>query len=103
MTFCGNHNYIVKYKLHVIVIDKQMGQHQSTNNGQVSKNSRALSSTTAKDDLTIAQPCLENFYDLNEFPPEVGVQILSKLNATDLCLASCVWKDLSENETLWRK
>ena len=48
-------------------------------------------------------PNLEKFNDLTQLPPEVAVQILSNLNATDLCLASCVWKDLAENELLWKK
>lgn len=44
----------------------------------------------------------ESFQDLKEFPPEIALSILSNLNATDLCLASCVWQDLAEDELLWR-
>jgi hypothetical protein len=29
--------------------------------------------------------------DLDAIPPELSLQILKYLNATDLCLASCVW------------
>ena len=46
---------------------------------------------------------VESFNDLKEFPPEVALSILSNLNATDLCLASCVWQDLAEDEVLWRR
>uniref|UniRef100_H2YEC0 SEC7 domain-containing protein n=1 Tax=Ciona savignyi TaxID=51511 RepID=H2YEC0_CIOSA len=44
---------------------------------------------------------LDNFVDLDLLPPELGIQILQNLNATDLCLASCVWGDLANNESLW--
>ncbi|XP_078355947.1 F-box only protein 8-like, partial [Oculina patagonica] len=45
---------------------------------------------------------LETFPDLSNFPPEVAVSVLSHLNATDLCLAACVWKHLADNELLWQ-
>ena len=45
---------------------------------------------------------LESFNDLKELPPEIALSILSNLNATDLCLASCVWSDLAEDEVLWK-
>nr|XP_026696392.1 F-box only protein 8 [Ciona intestinalis] len=44
---------------------------------------------------------LNNFVDLDLLPPELGIQILQNLNATDLCLASCVWTDLANDERLW--
>jgi len=44
---------------------------------------------------------LENFVDLNLLPPELALQILKNLNATDLCLASCVWSNLANDEILW--
>ena len=44
----------------------------------------------------------KTFYDLSKFPPEIAISILSNLNATDLCLASCVWKELGEDDVLWR-
>lgn len=46
---------------------------------------------------------LESFPDLSNFPPEVAVSVLSHLNATDLCLAACVWKHLADNELLWQR
>ena len=46
---------------------------------------------------------LETFPDLSNFPPEVAVCVLSHLNATDLCLAACVWKHLADNELLWQR
>jgi len=46
---------------------------------------------------------LQSFKDIAEFPPEIALSVLSNLNATDLCLASCVWQDLAEDELLWKK
>ncbi|KAL3320349.1 F-box only protein 8 [Cichlidogyrus casuarinus] len=40
--------------------------------------------------------------DLRKLPPELSLSILSKLNATDLFLASCVWKDLAFDDLLWK-
>ncbi|TNN80701.1 F-box only protein 8 [Liparis tanakae] len=42
------------------------------------------------------------FIDLEMLPHELGVTILSYLNATDLCLAGCVWQDLGHDEYLWQ-
>ncbi|XP_029357125.1 F-box only protein 8 isoform X5 [Echeneis naucrates] len=42
------------------------------------------------------------FIDLEMLPPELGITILSYLNATDLCLAGCVWQDLGNDEYLWQ-
>ena len=39
--------------------------------------------------------------DLSALPPELGLLILSHLNATDLCLAGCVWQNLADVEILW--
>lgn len=44
---------------------------------------------------------LENFVDLDLLPPEVAIEVLKNLNATDLCLAACVWSDLANDEFLW--
>ena len=46
---------------------------------------------------------LKSFPDLSNFPPEVAVSVLSHLNATDLCLAACVWKHFADNELLWQR
>uniref|UniRef100_A0A8C6U320 F-box protein 8 n=1 Tax=Neogobius melanostomus TaxID=47308 RepID=A0A8C6U320_9GOBI len=40
--------------------------------------------------------------DLEMLPPELGITILSYLNATDVCLASCVWRELGNDEYLWQ-
>lgn len=40
--------------------------------------------------------------DLSQLPPELALAILKNLNATDLCLASCVWQTLANDEILWR-
>lgn len=42
------------------------------------------------------------FIDLEMLPPELGITILSYLNATDLCLAGCVWTELGNDEYLWQ-
>ena len=44
----------------------------------------------------------KKFPDLSQLPPELSLLILSKLNATDLYLASCVWNDLASDEILWQ-
>ena len=49
---------------------------------------------------------LKSFHDLVLLPPEVAVQVLSHLDATDLCLASCVnelWCELANVELLWKQ
>lgn len=35
------------------------------------------------------------------WPPELSLTVLSHLNATDLCLASCVWQELAKDQVLW--
>jgi F-box protein 8 len=48
---------------------------------------------------------LESFPDLVTLPPELAVQVLSHLDATDLCLAACVnegWCSLANVELLWK-
>lgn len=42
------------------------------------------------------------FPDLTQLPPELSLAVLSHLNATDLCLAACVWKQLGNDEILWQ-
>lgn len=49
---------------------------------------------------------LKSFPDLVTLPPELAVQVLSHLDATDLCLASCVnegWCSLANVELLWKR
>lgn len=43
-----------------------------------------------------------SYLDLEQLPPEMGIAILSYLDATDLCLASCVWTQLGSDEYLWQ-
>jgi len=47
------------------------------------------------------QDLISRFPDLDKLPPELSIQILSTLNATDLCLAGCVWEELANDELLW--
>uniref|UniRef100_T1IQX0 SEC7 domain-containing protein n=1 Tax=Strigamia maritima TaxID=126957 RepID=T1IQX0_STRMM len=44
----------------------------------------------------------QKFRDLSELPPELGLAVLSHLNATDLCLAACVWQELADDNLLWQ-
>lgn len=44
---------------------------------------------------------LEKCPNLSLLPPELSLQVLSHLNATDLCLAACVWQQLASDEILW--
>jgi len=46
---------------------------------------------------------LKQFPDLSQLPPELGLLVLSHLNATDLCLAACVWQNLANDEILWHR
>lgn len=49
---------------------------------------------------------LKSFPDLVTLPPELAVEVLSHLDATDLCLASCVnelWWSLANVDPLWKK
>lgn len=59
------------------------------------RRSRGLRSTKKKSSI------IENFPDLHLLPPEIGLEVLKNLNATDLCLAACVWSDLANDEALW--
>jgi len=42
------------------------------------------------------------FPDLANLPPEIGLEVLKNLNATDLCLAACVWHQLANDQLLWQ-
>ena len=54
--------------------------------------------------LPTARKCHTGFKfpDLEAMPPELSLQILKNLNATDLCLAACVWTSLANDDTLWQ-
>ena len=44
----------------------------------------------------------QNTGDKSEFLEEVSLKILNYLNATDLCLAACVWSSLANDDCLWQ-
>lgn len=44
---------------------------------------------------------ITRFPNIENLPPELSLNILSHLNATDLCLAACVWENLANDEILW--
>lgn len=43
-----------------------------------------------------------SFPNLATLPPEMAQFVLSHLNATDLCLAACVWNQLGNDDLLWQ-
>lgn len=43
-----------------------------------------------------------SFPNLATLPPEMAQFVLSHLNATDLCLAACVWNQLANDDLLWQ-
>lgn len=43
-----------------------------------------------------------SFPNLATLPPEMAQFVLSYLNATDLCLAACVWHELGNDDLLWQ-
>ena len=49
--------------------------------------------------VVVSEP---QFSDLNRLPPELALTVLANLNATDLCLASCVWQQLASDNILWQ-
>ncbi len=54
----------------------------------------------------VRQGRMKSFPDLVTLPPELAVQVLSHLDATDLCLASCVnevWSSLANVDPLWKR
>ncbi|CAH8854079.1 unnamed protein product [Trichobilharzia szidati] len=54
------------------------------------------------EDITNNPQWPSKFVDLHHLPAELALNVLSRLNATDLYLASCVWYDLAYDEVLWR-
>ena len=56
---------------------------------------------TARSSPCTPSPLPEKFYDLRSLPPEISMRILGFLDATDLCLAACVW-ELADDEHLWK-
>ena len=54
------------------------------------------------EDNPITEQEEEKFPDLSNLPPELAMNVLKHLNATDLCLASCVWQQLATDNILWQ-
>lgn len=63
----------------------------------LSTDSSTNSSSTENFDKTSLK-----FPSLEEIPTELSLKILTYLNATDLCLAACVWSSLANDDTLWQ-
>ncbi|KAH9527245.1 F-box only protein 8-like [Dermatophagoides farinae] len=45
---------------------------------------------------------LDKLPDLASWPPELSLNVLKNLNATELCLAACVWNELGRDDLLWQ-
>ena len=63
--------------------------------------SASISSNVSKSNGVIYKAGVK-FPDLESIPPELSLQILKYLNATDLCLAACVWSSLANDDALWQ-
>lgn len=57
---------------------------------------------SSKQDDILFKATSVKFPDLESIPPELSLQILKYLNATDLCLAACVWSSLANDDILWQ-
>jgi len=55
-----------------------------------------------QEDSSPVEEQAEKFPDLSNLPPELAMNVLKNLNATDLCLASCVWQQLATDNILWQ-
>jgi F-box protein 8 len=76
----------------------------SSSNQNTSQNKSATEKSNnqnGKKSLKKYQACVK-FTDLDLMPPELSLQILKYLNATDLCLAACVWSSLANDDILWQ-
>jgi F-box protein 8 len=79
----------------------------STNNNQTNNNTKNLTnkpkqSSAPLDNKPTYEVSTVVFPDLQTIPPELSLQILKYLNATDLCLAACVWSSLANDDLLWQ-
>jgi F-box protein 8 len=69
---------------------------------ELSSNSSMNSTNQKTQDKLINKRTYQTaFPDLESIPPELSLQILKYLNATDLCLAACVWSSLANDDLLW--
>ncbi|KAH9414918.1 F-box only protein 8 [Dermatophagoides pteronyssinus] len=64
-------------------------------------NSFNNSNTTGKNDNNPHNE-LDKLPDLASWPPELSLNVLKNLNATELCLAACVWNELGRDDLLWQ-
>jgi len=93
-----------------ILLDKlkliELGSNNSNNINNNNNNSCNTKSSGNKNSSELnkkpTQTSFNSGLDLDEIPPELSLQILKYLNATDLCLASCVWSSLANDDILWK-
>lgn len=75
-------------------------ENQSSSNVKSSKQNEILFSN--KNTNRRKSTGVKFFPDLESIPPELSLEILKYLNATDLCLAACVWSSLANDDALWQ-
>ncbi|CAH1777137.1 unnamed protein product [Owenia fusiformis] len=75
-----------------------MGQYLPRLLSEVNEFERQVKLNQQKNGMAVT----EKFPDIAQLPPELALLVLSKLDATDLCLAGCVWKDLGQVDILWQ-
>jgi F-box protein 8 len=81
-----------------LLLDK-LKQLELSNNSQ---NSNQNNKSNDNQKLSKNYEACVKFPDLDSMPPELSLQILKYLNATDLCLAACVWSSLASDDILWQ-
>lgn len=87
---CFDYNYI-NYN--------QLNHNNDNNNGD-----SGLNEANGRSYLVVSARfivCFQGLPDLSEWPPELSLTVLRNLNATDLCLAACVWTELARDQVLW--
>ena len=76
-------------------------EHHHEDDTHQDQSSHLLTTVVEEQELEEEQPPVK-FPDLSHLPPELALQVLKNLNATDLCLASCVWQQLASDNILWQ-
>jgi len=76
-------------------------EHHHEDDTHQDQSSHLLTTVMEEQELEEEQPPVK-FPDLSHLPPELALQVLKNLNATDLCLASCVWQQLASDNILWQ-
>lgn len=78
----------------------ELSQEDENDPSEINSSDFTLKNTTANRNNKYKKSVIK-FPDLECIPSELSLEILKHLNATDLCLASCVWSSLANDDTLW--